>query len=339
MDIQSPNLFYRPLAYHWMLEVAMTRSCAMLVLVVVLSSLAGAETLRSLLQSHRVPTGQFSDSDLAQPITSWAASSGEQPFLLAYYTDDGSGLLRAPLHVTRYDPASRNLRRGDLLETTALFAEGLPVNCLGSALSIGEHHGFIHIDTHVTPSARCVLLLSRQLVLWKALSAGLLGVVGEDRAIVEEGEIHFAAVHPLRIAVYDLRRDRLTEVYPPAEDPYRRQFSRALQAHMPGDDWCRTQDAACDPQNFDAELADQVAVNEAAKVFGFVARFDAGGFGDEAGEQVQPLAIAYVYRLRHGRWEHREFPAGQLVSLFDVETVDELVSRNPQTAFETPPSR
>jgi len=317
-----------------MLEVAMTRSCAMLVLAVVLSSLAGAETLRAVLQSHRVPTGQFSDSDLAQPITSWAASSGEQPFLLAYYTDDGSGLLQAPLHVIRYDPASR-----DLLETTALFAEALPMNCLGSALSIGEHHGFIHIETHVSPSAGCVLLLSRQLVLRKALSSGLLGVAGEDRAIVEEGEIHVAAVHPMRIAVYDLRRDRLTEVYPPAEDPYRRQFSRALQAHMPGDDWCRTHNAPCDPRDFDSDLTGHVAVNEAAQVFGFEVRFDAGGFGDEAGEQVQPLAIAYVYRLRHGRWEHREFPAERIVSLFAVETVDELVSRKPQAAFKTPASR
>ena len=140
----------------------------------------------------------------------------------------------------------------------------------------------------------------------------------------------------MHIAVYDLRRDRLTEVYPPAPDPYRRQFSRALQAHMPSDDWCMTQNAECNPDNFDSALTGKVAVNDAARVFGFEARYDAGGFGDQAQKQVQPLAVAYVYRLRDGRWEHREFLPQRLMSLFGVETVDELVARKPQAAFETP---
>lgn len=210
------------------------------------------------------------------------------------------------------------------------------MGCLGSVLAIGEEHGIIHINTHVNPSAGCVLLLSRLLALRTALSGWLLSMLGEDRAIVRESEVHFAAVHPMRIAVYDLRHDRLTEVYPPAQDAYRQQFSAALQEHMPGEDWCRTHNASCDPRDFDAELAGQVAVNEAAKVFGFVACYDAGGFGEEAGKQVQPLAIAYVYRLRHGRWEYRTLLPERLMSLFGVETVGELVSRKPQAAFETP---
>ena len=105
---------------------------------------------------------------------------------------------------------------------------------------------------------------------------------------------------------------------------------------MPSDDWCREQNAPCDPRNFDAELTGQVAVNEAAKVFGFVARYDAGGFGDVGATPVEPLEVAYVYRLRDGRWQHREFLPGRLMDLFGVETVDALVSEKPQAAFETP---
>lgn len=310
----------------------MTRSCLVLLLAVALSTVATAETLGSVLRSRHVPTNQFSDSDLATKITSWAASDDE-PFLLAYYTDDGSGSLRAPLHVIRYDSASHALRRTDLLGNGTS-----PMDCVGSALEIGEQHGIIHIETHLTPSAVCLLLLSPQLALRTTLHGGLLGMVGKDYALVQRGEIHFAAVHPMRIAVYDLRRDRLTQVYPPAQDVYRRQFSLALQSHMPSDDWCRTEDAPCDPRNFDADLMGEVAVNESVKVFGFVARCDAGGFGQEAARQVQPLAVAYVYRLRGRRWQHREFLPERLMDLFGVETVGELVREKPRAAFETPPA-
>lgn len=316
----------------------MTRSCAVLLLAVALSTVVAAETLGSVLRSRHVSTNQFAEAELAQKITSWAASSDEEPFLLAYYTDDGSGLLRAPLHIIRYDSKTRNLRRADLQEIAALFDGTVRMDCLGSALAIGEHRGVIHINTHGGPSAGCLLLLSQQLALKTTLSGWLLGMVGDEYALVQRSEIHFAAVHPMRIAVYDLRREQAAGVYPPVQDTYRRQFSRALQSHMPSDDWCRIANAQCDPRNFDAELVDTVAVNEAAKVFGFVARCDAGGFGDEGATPVKPLEVAYVYRLRAGRWEHREFLPERLMDLFGVETVGELVSRKPQAAFETPPA-
>jgi hypothetical protein len=157
-------------------------------------------------------------------------------------------------------------------------------------------------------------------------------MVGEDLAVVEESEGHFAVQH-MRIAVYDLRREQLTEVYPPAQDAYRQQFTRALQAHMPDQEWCRIQNVPCDPHDFNSELDGKVVVNEAAKVFGFVARYDAGCYGEETARQVPPLAVAYVYRLHDGRWEHRAFPPERLSALFGVETVDDLVSRKPQAPF------
>ena len=85
---------------------------------------------------------QFPAAELERKITSYAISS-DDPFLLAYYADDGSGLLRAPLHVIRYGRAKRELRRGEIS----------PDDCVGSALSIREAHGFIYIDTHENPSA------------------------------------------------------------------------------------------------------------------------------------------------------------------------------------------
>lgn len=102
-----------------------------------------AETLEDVLRAANLPVRQFSTSDLGAKITSYAISRGD-PFLFAYYVDDGSGLLRPPLRLLRYDRATGNLLRADLRNATALFQGEIPLNCLGSALAIREYRGTIY---------------------------------------------------------------------------------------------------------------------------------------------------------------------------------------------------
>jgi hypothetical protein len=206
------------------------------------------------------------------------------------------------------------------------------MDCLGSALRIREHHGTVYIETHGGPSAGCVVLLSSVLSYKAALSGWLLGLLGSHYAIVRRGEVHFMSVHPLHIEVYDLSRDRSIEIYPPKEDELRRQYSRSIQLHL-SEKWCRENNAQCNPENFDTELSGGLVVNEPARVFGFEARFDAAGFGDDAGEQVPPRNAAYIFRER-GTWEHRELEPGELRTRFGVSSIQELVAQNPDAAFE-----
>src|SRR4051812_20840508 len=56
---------------------------------------AEAETLQDALRDANVPARQFPTAELERKITSYAISNND-PFLLAYYADDGSGRLRAP---------------------------------------------------------------------------------------------------------------------------------------------------------------------------------------------------------------------------------------------------
>jgi len=305
-----------------------TRTSALLLLAVAFSTDVTAETLGSVLGSRHIPTNQFSDADLAGPIAGWAASNDEAPFLLAYYAVDLSsdplGPVRGsislgPLHVIRYDPATRDLRRSEFPKASARLSFDETIPCLLPVLAIGEHHGVIHIATNVSSFPGCMLVLSTQLDLRTAVCGRPLGWMGADYAVVQRG-----GVHPTEIDVYDLRRDLLTAVYPPVQDALRQQFAGALQADLSGS-----------ARAFSTELVGQVAVHEAAKVFGFVVRYDTGGFGEATARQVEPLAVAYVYRLRRGRWEHREFLPERLMDLFGVETVGELVRGNPQAAFET----
>jgi len=294
-------------------------------------SLAAA-TLRDTLLSANVPTGQFPASELAAKITSYAISS-DDPFLLAYYVDDGSGVLQPPLRVIRYDRGKDGLQHADLRDIHALFQGEIPMDCLGSALSIREYRGLIYIDTHLNPSAGCVIVLSSGLEFKAALSGWLLGLMGADYAILRRSEIHFMSVHPLHVAVFDLKRNRSAEVYPFEDDPERRQFSRSI-APLISEKWCREYTAQCDPDNFDADQEGNVAVNESARVFGFEAQFDAAGFGDAAEKQVQRRTIAYIFRERGGTWEHREFPAHQFQLLFGGMTMEELVGKEPNLAFQ-----
>lgn len=142
------------------------------------------------------------------------------------------------------------------------------------------------------------------------------------------------SVHPLHIEVFDLKRNRSIEVYPPNEDGLRRQYSRLIIQAGISEKWCMENNAQCDPENFDADVKSGLAVNEAARVFGFEAQFDAAGFGDAAEKQVPPRSVLYVFRERGGTWQHREFDPVELRGRFGVSSIQELVSRNPHAAFE-----
>jgi hypothetical protein len=295
-----------------------------------------AETLQDTLRTANVPSRQFPAPELSRKITSYAISP-DDPFLLAYYIDDGSGVLQPPLHIIRYDRARGDLRRAELREINALFQGEIPMNCLGSALHIREYHDIIYIDTHVNPSAGCLIVLSSMLTFKAALSGWLLGLIGADYAILHRSEIHFMTVHPLHILVFDLKRNVSLEVYPYKNDPQRRQFSRLIGPHI-SRNWCQEYNAPCDPETFDADLLKgNIVVNESARVFGFEAQFDAAGFGDAAEKQVQPQTVAYIFRERRGIWEHREFEARQLQRLPGGMSIEDLISKKPNLAFISPP--
>ncbi len=299
---------------------------------VICCAFGSAETLGDRLRTSHISTLHFARSELSQNITSYAIFE-DNPFLLAYYVDDGSGQLRSPLNVVRFDRDTFDLRRAALRDINALFQNEIPMDCLGSALSVKEHRSLVYIDTHSNPSAGCVIILSSDLKLKTALSGWVIGLLGADYAIVQESEIHFMSVHPLHIQVFDIKQNRAIEVYPPQNDLWRRQFSHAIKPRI-SDKWCMQNNAQCDPGNFDVVLKAKAAVNEEAKTFGFEATFNASGFGDSAEKHVPPRTIAYIYREHSGIWEHREFQPEQLKGLFGAASIQELVKRKPNAAFK-----
>jgi len=136
----------------------------------------------------------------------------------------------------------------------------------------------------------------------------------------------------MHIGVFDVKRNQSTEVYPYKDDPQRRQFSRLIKPHISGK-WCVEHNAQCDPENFNTVLRGNVIVNEAAKVFAFEAQFDAAGFGEAAEKQVPPRTVAYIFRERAGRWEHREFHGQPFQRLLGGMSLKELIGKKPDLPF------
>lgn len=168
------------------------------------------------------------------------------------------------------------------------------------------------------------------------MSGWLLGPIGGDYAIVEASEVHFMSVHPLHVQVFDLKRHLLVQLYPFDKDPFRNSYSQLIEAHI-SNHWCEKFNAQCDPQNFDVSVEGQVAINEAEKVFGFEARFDANGFGEEAESRVSSAHVAYIFREANGAWEHRAFSDTELKRLFHIPNVQALIQQQGEAPFERRP--
>jgi hypothetical protein len=283
-----------------------------------------AESLRFRMEAAGVPAARFTAAELSREITSYAVSE-DDPFLIAYYEDHGSQVLEGPLHIIRYSRRTGELRRADVSKAAACPWPA-------AAERIREHAGLIYLDTHLSPSAGCLLVLDSALSVMIVRNGFLLGAIGSDYAIVERSEIHFQAIHPLRIEAYDLKNQRSIALYPPEGDRFRAAYSELLRKYM-SMDWCREHNAPCDPGYFDTG-ADHWSVNETAKVFAFEAGFASRGFGDAAAARVPSRQVIYVFRESQGAWQYREFEPADLQARFGVETIEELVRQKPLAPFQ-----
>ena len=72
---------------------------------------ASSETVRQVLAAKNLPVAEAKLENLDKNITSGAELDDANQFVIAYYLEDGTGLLRAPIFLDRYDrsPPSSSL--------------------------------------------------------------------------------------------------------------------------------------------------------------------------------------------------------------------------------------
>lgn len=195
------------------------------------------------------------------------------------------------------------------------------MDCLGSA-TIRSIRGFLLVNTHLTPSASCLLILTPELHLTKALSGWNIAMIGST-LVYERSEIHFAPTHPLRITAYDLETGRELDIFPPAQDPLRTDFQRRLSVAADSD-WCREHNSHCDPKQMSVNLAGNPATNAKGSALAFAVHFESEGFGPEADADIGAETYYYVFKLAP-KLDYRAFDEFDMKPNFGEATPDVLV--------------
>jgi len=129
---------------------------------------ASSETLRQVLAAKNLPVAATKLENLDKNITSGAELDDESQFLIAYYIDDGTSALNPPLYLERFDRKQGSWKNATLGKAETRWQD-IDVPCLGSVMNISAIGGRYFLDTHINPSAGCVLILSREMKLESTL--------------------------------------------------------------------------------------------------------------------------------------------------------------------------
>lgn len=303
---------------------------------------ACSETLRQALAAKNVPIAAAKLENLDKGITSGAILDDESQFLIAYYIDDGTSALNPPLYLERFD-RKQGSWRGATLEKAEARSQDMDVPCLGSIMNVTAVGNRYFFDTHINPSAGCMLIVSGDLKLEASLYGWLLGRLGTEVVIYHRSQIHFAPVHPAEIALHDLRTKYDVIFFPPKpESPIREARTQQLRSFYKGNqEWCNKNKDSCDPAYFDSALEGPVATNEKEQALAFLISY----------EQIQlvqgdvqkpdgPKNVLYVYRRvgEEAKLEYREmlledakaqFGGLSLPNLLQSEVLQKIFSEVP----------
>jgi hypothetical protein len=303
---------------------------------------APKHTLRQALAESGLTADENVVKNLDQPITSGAVLDDAEQFVISYFVDDGTSHLNPPLFLNRYDRKRKEWKSATLGDARAKWQD-MDVDCLGSILSITAAGQALYLDTHINPSAGCLLVVSKDLKLQASLYGWLLSRLGDDQLLYQRSEIHFAPVHPAEIAVYDFRTQRDWTIFPAKPDqPVRKarteQLRRFYEAHP---DWCNQNNDPCDPEYFDSFLDGEVVTNSSDRSLAFVVSYKQEQMArGDVQKPSGPEKVVYVYRNVDDskKMEYREmlmsdvkarFGDAPLKKLLEPETIEKIFSASP----------
>jgi hypothetical protein len=327
-----------PFAFRWTV-------CLLLTLSPVLSAaLTLPNTLREALNAKHLPIAEAKLANLDKKITSWAELDDANQYVIAYYLDDGTGRLQPPLYLGRYDKKRGEWKSAALSDTEPGDA-GVDTPCFGSVLNVHAAGSRLFLDTHINPSAGCLIVLSPEFKLEASLYGWLVGRIGEDRLVYHRSEVHFAPVHPAEIALFDLRTKRDVTIFPPKPDsPIRQARAQQLRDFYKGNEkWCQENDDPCEPEDFDSEVQEPVVTSDAEAAVAFLVSYEQiqmarGDLQKPSG----PKDVLYVYRRVNdqGKMEYREMLLSEAKARFGDVTLENLVQPEVlQKIFSTDPAK
>jgi hypothetical protein len=253
-------------------------------------------TLAEVLATAGLKPAAEAVKDLDHPITSYAALSDPDAYLIAYYWNLPPGRLEDPLRVLNFSRQTEEWKSAQLMLGGEQIGHS---ECVGSVLHAHALPTVFLFDTHINPSAGCLLILDRNLAFRNALYGWYLAAVGDTQIVFQRSEVHFAPVHPTELALYDLKTNRETSLFP--RKPFQRvraEYTAKLgEFYRTHQEWCKENNDPCDAESVDSTLDGEVAISVAQHALAFVISYDR--IQDSAGPVQKPEGpgkVVYVCR-------------------------------------------
>ena len=231
------------------------------------------QTLLQVLAAAGLKPSPEVVKDLDQPITSYADLNDHGMFLIAYYLSLPSGMLEDPLRLLSFDRKTEEWRSAQVMLGGEQIGHS---ECLGSVLGVHAVPSAFLLDTHINPSAGCLVILDHNLAFRNALYGWYLTTLNDAQIVFQRSEVHFAAVHPAELALYDVTTYHETPLFP--RKPFqaiRRAYTAKLQDfYRTHQEWCKESNDPCDTERVDSALQGEVVVNEREHALAFVISYD-----------------------------------------------------------------
>ncbi len=216
-----------------------------LIVALLLAVSSRAETLREFLKANAIPENSFSKSELLQEVNG-AAGTEDGLVVAVYVRVKGEELTGNPI-VVRYDRNSAAIQRAEVKPEDEDM-------CCGSPDDLMLLHDFAIISFHINPDAETMLVVGKDLKLVTTLYGFDVREIAPGQVVFIENMVHFAAVHPERLELADLRDGTTKELYPPKGDGLRAAFARDHAKHMPSKATCEKMDDPCTPELYDEAI-------------------------------------------------------------------------------------
>ena len=232
--------------------------------------------------------------------------------------DDEHGLLLffaagGQVHATRLERASQRWTTAPLVWPAAEGGHARPLEADDACWSrprIERFPGGFVAVTHINPSAACTIVLGPHLAVRGGLFGWPVAMLADGRIVYQRNQVHFAAVHPVALGLFDPRTPAEVDLYP------RKPYQAVRAAHIARiravytSAWCQPRNHPCDPEVFDEHMGSPVVADAGADALAFVVSWE-NTAGWSEGERWRFEAFREL-RAALARWDGRGGPPEDL---------------------------
>ncbi len=178
-----------------------------------------------------------------------------------------------------------------------------------SGLAIARFPGGFLVRSHINPSAECTIVLGPDLAVRGVLAGWPVATLADGRLVYQRNQVHFAALHPVALALFDPARGVDITLYPRAPEGRARAAHVARMRAVFTTAWCNAHNHPCDPERFDEQVQGDVATDARGDSLAFALAWD-NTTGWSGRERWGRLEAFRELRAALAAWDRQGAPPG-----------------------------